>query len=207
MPNLNSYNHIQSNLFVKMSVQDYRETSSGGYTSQTFYFSDSNTQKTINGDVYEPLGQLIGITNTSSELRAIGDDVTVTISGIPNTVISTVINSRFKGSAVEIYRGLFNVSTGNLLNVSPNPLGRFFGIVNNYSIQEDFDNNARTATTTIVFTCSNIVSVLQNKIPGRKTNPNDLKSFSNRNYSYNDLSFDRVPSLVGSYFNFGGTAE
>lgn len=207
MPNLNSYRHIQSNLFVKMSVQDYRETSSGGYTSQTFFFSDSNTQKTINGDVYEPLGQLIGITNTSSELRANGDDVTVTISGIPNSVISTVINSRFKGSAVEIYRGLFDATTGNLLNVSPNPLGRFFGVVNNYSIQEDFDNTARTATTSIIFTCSNLVSVLQNKIPGRKTNPNDLKSFSNRYYSYNDLSFDRVPNLVGSNFNFGGTAQ
>jgi hypothetical protein len=204
MPNLNSYTHIQSNLFVKMAVEDYRDTPSGSYTSQNFFFSDCSTEKTINGDVYTPLGFLLGISNTSSELRANGDDVTVNISGIPNTVISAIVNSRFKGSTVEIYRGLYDVTTGDLLAVSPNPIGRFFGIVNNYSIQEDYDNDTRTSQTTIVFTCSNLVSVLQNKIPGRKTNPSDLKAFTVRYYSgYSDKSFDRVPNLVGSYFNFG----
>jgi hypothetical protein len=126
-----------------MAVEDYRDTASGSYTSQNFFFSDCSTEKTINGDVYTPLGFLLGISNTSSELRANGDDVTVNISGIPNTVISAIVNSRFKGSTVEIYRGLYDVTTGDLLAVSPNPIGRFFGIVNNYSIQEDYDNDTR----------------------------------------------------------------
>jgi hypothetical protein len=93
---------------------------------------------------------------------------------------------------------LFTPGTTNLIPITINPIGRFFGFVNNYQLAEDYSIETRTASNTIVMTCSSVVDVLDNKISGRKTNPASQKL-----YFPNDLSMDRVPSLVNSVFNFG----
>jgi hypothetical protein len=70
--------------------------------------------------------------------------------------------------------------------------------VANYAINEEYDINGRTATNTITLICTTIVSILANTTKGRRTNPVDQKKF----YS-TDVSMDRVPNLVGAYFDFG----
>lgn len=197
---LTTYASLQSNLFVELIIEKYRTSAGSGFTTQTLRFSDRLTPYTISGQVYTGLGKLLSITNSSSELRATPFDVTVTLSGIPNTSIAEIIHSRIKGSTITISRGLFNANTEQLLAVSPNPVGRFKGYVNNYSLNEDYDADSRTSTNTIVLICSSTVSLLQNKISGRRTNPESQKRF----YS-TDVSMDRVPVLKDSYFDFGGT--
>jgi hypothetical protein len=196
--NLSSYASIQSHLCVRIQIDDYRTTSSGSYTSQTLLFSDSRSNITIDSETYLPLGNLMGITTTTSEIRASGDQLTITISGIPDASIAEIVNSRLKGSSVKVYRMLFNAATGAQLSISGNPVGRFFGIVNNYSLQEEYDVASRTSSNTIVIICSSTVEMLNNKIAGRRTNPYDEKGFFP-----SDLSMDRVPNLVGANFNFG----
>jgi hypothetical protein len=93
---------------------------------------------------------------------------------------------------------LFDATTGTQLAITGNPVGRFFGLVNNYSLQEDYDVTARTSSNTIVIVCSSAVEILNNKLAGRRTNPIDQKSF----YP-SDLSMDRVPKLVGANYQFG----
>jgi hypothetical protein len=93
---------------------------------------------------------------------------------------------------------LFDAATGTQLSITGNPVGRFFGIVNNYSLQEEYDVASRTSSNTIVIVCSSTVEILSNKVAGRRTNPQDQKAF----YA-SDTSMDRVPNLVGASFNFG----
>lgn len=195
---LTAYNSIQSNLFVRIQVDEYRTSPSGGYTSQILRFSDLNATMTIGGESYTGVGKLMEITQSSSELRVSSGEVSITISGIPDTAIAEIINSKIKGSPVEIYRALINPSTGTLLSIAGNPLGRFQGIVNNYTLNEEYDNVTRTSTNTLTFSCSSKVTILENKISGRKTNPR-----SEKNFFPNDLSMDRVPTLKGATFNFG----
>lgn len=196
--NLISYKSIQSNLFVRIEVDEYRTSSSGSYTSEVLKFSDLITPYTLNSEVYSGLGKLMSVTSSSSELRISGNEVTITISGIPTNSINEIVNSKIKGCPVTIYRVLFDSTTGEFLNITGNPLQRFNGFINNYSLNEDYDIQGRIASNTIVLTCSSIVDILDNKISGRKTNPGSQKRF----YP-NDNSMDRVPNLENTTFNFG----
>ena len=195
--NLSSYKSIQSNLFVRIQVDEY-STNGSSFSAQVLRFSDMNTTFEINAESYIGAGNFMGITPTSSEIRASGGEVTISLSGIPNTSIAEIVNSKIKGAPVRIYRAFFNAATGGFLNIAGNPAGRYRGFINNYSLNEEYDPQTRTSSNTLVLVCSSEVEVLSNKIAGRKTNPESQKQF----YP-SDLSMDRVPTLENATFNFG----
>jgi len=141
------------------------------------------------------VGALTGVSSTRSELRTSSNSVTVSLSGIPNSSIIEIINSKIKSSRVDIYRAYFDAQTNAQIG---DVQGRFKGFVNNYSLEEDFDINARTSTNTILLECASNIDVLGNKRTGRKTNPESQKK-----HFPNDLSMDRVPNLENTTFDFG----
>jgi hypothetical protein len=198
--NLTSYASVESGLFVKIVCDYYKPTfATASFTSQTFYFSDMMRDITLDSNLYTGIGRLLGVTTTSSELKVSNQEVTITLSGIPNSALEEIQASRFKGSNIEIRRGIFNANTGAFLSISGNPMLRFKGIITNLSINEEYSIEDRTATNTITLACASVIDVMSSKISGRKTNPESQKY-----YYTSDVSMDRVPSLVGTYFDFGG---
>jgi hypothetical protein len=188
---------IGTALFVKLEVDYYKATAAATPTSQVLTFSDFYRNITFDSVTYTGLGSLLGVSSTTSELKSSNSSVTITISGIPNTSTEEIVNSRIKGSKITVYRAIlddYNLMAG----ISPNPVGRFFGFVNNYSLEEEYNIEDRTAKSSISLICSSVQELLDNKIAGRKTNPSSQKTF----YS-TDVSMDRVPNLVGANFNFG----
>jgi hypothetical protein len=198
MPTLNDYKAIENHLFVRVEVEYYKSSPSATPTSTVLTFSDLRAPFVINGETYIGLGNLLGITSSSSELRTSNGELSISISGIPNASIYEIVNSRIKGCPVRIYRGLFDPVNGTLLNVDNNVLARYRGFVNNYSLQEDYDIQAKTSSNSIVLICNSAIDVLQNKVTGRTTSPASQKKF----YP-NDISMDRVPNLENATFNFG----
>ena len=196
--NLSAYSNIGTGLFVRLDVAYYKASAGDTATSEILRFSDYSRDITLNSELYQGLGKLLGVTATTSEISPSAGSITVTLSGIPNTSISEIVNSRIKGSPIQIYRAIFNATTNQLLNIAGNPAGRFFGVVNNYTIDEQYDYASRTSSNTLVLDCASTVDFLSNKVSGRRTNPTSMKSF----YS-SDVSMDRVPNLVGANFNFG----
>lgn len=185
---LTSYGSIESNLFVKITLE-----------SSSLLFSDRLVSTVINGDTYVGLGKLLSISGSSSELRSTSGEITIGISGIPDSLISDIISANIKGNPIRVTRGLFNATNGNFLSaVTGNPVTRFMGYVNNISLEEEYDVDTRDSANTLLLTCASNIDILNNKISGRKTNPASQKKF----YS-TDLSMDRVPSLESSYFDFG----
>lgn len=195
MINLDSYQAIKTALFVRIDVAEYRTSSSGSYASQILTFSDHDSTVTIDSESYVPLGRLMGVTSSRSELRPSGSSVTVTLSGVPNSSIAEIIHSKIKGSPIKIYRGYFNANTGTQVGTFA---GRFFGTVNNYSLDEDYDVYARTSSNTIAIECNSTIETLSNKVAGRLTNEQSMKSFFPT-----DTSMDRVATLQDSNFDFG----
>jgi hypothetical protein len=196
--NLSAYKNIGTGLFVRLEVEYYKATAGSSPTSEILRFSDYSRDLTLDGELYQGIGRLLGITATTSEIRTSSGSMTVTLSGIPNSSIEEIVNSRIKGSPIRIYRAVFDSTTNQLLAITGNPAGRFFGIVNNYTIDEEFDYATRTSSNTLVLDCASTVDFLNNKVSARRTNPTSMKSF----YS-SDVSMDRVPNLVGANFNFG----
>jgi hypothetical protein len=183
-----AYPSIGTALFVRLDVPDY----------QVLRFSDYYRPFTINGESYASLGSLMTVSESTSELRLTDQELTITLSGIPTTNIDTVLDYKIKGSSVEVYRGIFDANTGVLINVAGNPAGKFKGLVNNFGLTEEYEEGGKDSSVTIQLTCTSIVTLLQDKITGRRTNPVD------QNFWFpNDLSMDRVPNLENSNFNFG----
>lgn len=186
--NLNSFTAIQSNLFVKITL-----------TASTLLFSDRIQSTTIAGDTYVGLGNLLAISGSNSELRSSSQELSISISGIPNSSITDILASGIKGTPVIIRRGLFNATTNAFLSgVAGNPIIRFTGFVNNLGFDEEYDLDTRTSSNTMILTCASNVDILNNKVQGRKTN-----SESQQKYFPNDLSMERVTALESSFFDFG----
>jgi len=185
---LTSYSALQSNLFIKITL-----------SGSTLLFSDKIESTVIASDTYVGLGKLLSVSGSNSELRSSGQDLTISISGIPDSSITDIINSGIKGSPVIIRRGLFNASTGAFLSaITGNPIIRFTGYVNNMAFEEDYDIDTKTSSNTIILSCASNIDVLNNKIQGRKTNSESQKKFFP-----SDLSMERVATLESSYFDFG----
>ena len=194
MPDLTSYISVTTGLFVRLQIDQYRTSSSGAYSAQVLRFSDYGTAVTINGESYVPLGEFLSITSSTSELRPSENPLTIAISGIPTNNINEIINSKIKGAPISIYRGYFTIAGAQIGDFG----GRFIGSVNNFSIQEEYDIDARSSSHMLMLECSSSVGILSQKVSGRKTNPQS----QNRFYP-NDRSMDRVPTLKGTKFNFG----
>lgn len=194
MANLDAFQSIKTGLFVKLPITDYRHTSTGSFSSQTLTFSDYDRAKTINSIVYTPLGSLLNVTTSNSELRPTADAIKITLSGIPTLSIPEIVHSKIKGSPITIFRGYFEQNETQIGGYET----RFIGSVNNYDLIEDYDVTNRTASNTIVLECSNTATILTTKFAGLQTNPQSMKSFYPT-----DTSMDRVPTLKGTKFNFG----
>lgn len=188
MLDLSAYSAIQSNLFVRINIPGYADLT----------FSDYHKALTINGVNYTGLGQLINVGDSMSNLRTTSEEVAIVISGIPDNSITGLLSNRIKGSQVQIFRGYFDPNTSQLLPISGNPVGKFQGIVSNYSISDSLTSGEDTGTLTITFSAVSTIEQLTNKIAGRRTNPADQKKF----YP-SDQSMDRVSTVANSNYNFG----
>jgi hypothetical protein len=183
---LSGYRAILPALFVKITSP-----------VATYRLSDYRTSYVLNGETYSTLGSLLGVTSSASEMRITESEISVTISGVPAGSVAGILNSDFKGSPIEIQRAFFSPS-GTLLPVGGNPAIKFKGLIANYGLNEEWDNATKSSTFTATLICQSIVSILKNKVGGRRTNPYDeLKWYPE------DSGMTRVPTLVNSNFQFG----
>lgn len=199
---ITDYTTIKTALFVKITVDEYLQPGElFDLQPETLRFSDHHVDyELFPGETYTALGTLLNVTSTTRELTPTGSNVSITISGIPQFSTDAIVRSKIKASPVTIHRAFFD-QDGTLINdgTTVNPVGRWNGFINNYTLQEEFDSQRRLITNTILLDCSSNVDVLSRKVGGRKTNPNSM-----RKYFPFDASFDRVPALVGEPIKFGG---
>jgi hypothetical protein len=188
---LSAYRAVQPALFVRLDIQDY----------DVLRFSDFNRPYNLDGELYSNLGSLLSVGTSASELRASATELNIVISGIPAGTVSEILDNNPKGSAIQIKRAFFSPTTGEILPVTGNPATKFIGVVSNYAMDEDWDFRGQQSTFTISLICSSVLSVLQNKVVGRRTNPYDEEKF----YP-GDMGMSRVPTVANTNFQFGAPA-
>ena len=176
--------HIKHNLLVDLTVNE-----------TTYYLSSAYKEITYNSNNYTALGYLLNVETMTDSITGGNNDITITLSGIPTnpSMMGLVLTSAVKGSLIKIYRA-FEDNTGD-------PIGdgvylRYKGYVSNYQITEETSTNDRTNIVSLQ--CSNTNSILEKRITGRRTNPASMKRFFS-----SDTSFDRVPTLHNTAFDFG----
>ena len=183
MTDLSSYTSLGTALFVEIVIP----------SSSTLRFSDYYKAFSIGGNSFGSLGNLLSISPNKSEIRASKHELSISITGIPSANLSAALQANIKGSSVTVYKGFYNPSTFAFVAT---PSKKFEGLVNNVGFQESFSGD--DSDFSISFVCTSTLGILVSQTAGRRTNPVDMK----RLYS-TDTSFDRVPEIRNSNFNFG----
>lgn len=154
-------------------------------------YSSSYKPETISGNVYNPLGGLLAVGTQNRNLRVTSGETVIALSGVSGNNIVDVLDSKIRGSEVEVLRGFYS---NNMVLTNTYP--RFRGIVTSYGLEEDRDMLEDNFIVSIG--ASSYKTVLENKITGRKTNTESWKF-----YSPNDVSMDQVYAISGVAFDFG----
>lgn len=191
MDALNSAN-IRHAEFVKLSV--------GNPASPTVYtFCNAAAPITVGGNTFTSLGALLAVGEVQRDVKATSFDMSISLTGIDPNYVALILSSNIKGSTVEVWRGFLDSNNQIITTPTLQFFKRWQGIVNNVSINEDFNQQIRQRIATCVITCSSMRRVLENRIAGIKTNKTIWQSI----YA-GDISMNRVDAISNTYFDFGG---
>jgi hypothetical protein len=178
--------HISSCLLINLTLD-----------ATTYYISSAYKPVTYDSNTYTELGSLIQVSDIAEDVRTTNGDISVVLSGIPSEqdYLSLILTSKIKGGEIKVFRGFYD-NTTHELDTSQVYL-RFSGIITNFSIGEEFVPGSEL-TNTVSVICASVNSLLETKISGQRTNPDDRKRIFT-----NDQVFDRVPELYNISFDFG----
>lgn len=180
MSTFSDYDSITSGLFVHWYIPNY---SQGSTIIPTVYrFSDWNRYVIFDDDAlpagvagdggYYPLQRLLTISPSKNQVQTAGDSLSITINAYENGTyrdMDFLRNSRIEGSEVTIKRALFG-SDGKLLQLDGgNPIGRFKGFVETFTINDTYDTITGKSDTVINLSVTDYKSYLNKKVSGRKT--------------------------------------
>jgi len=176
--------------FVKLTI--YNDVNNTANTT-VLTFSSAYQYETIGNVQYSPFGGLLGVGVQQRDIRVTSSDTSVSISGIDGNNIQVVLESqgKIRGSKLEIIRGFYD-SNYNLSNTAQ----RFTGIITSYNLNENREGIDDTYSITL--NASSYKTILDNRVAGRKTNPESWNYFDST-----DSSMNNIYSIANQYFDFG----
>lgn len=167
--------------------------------SNTYTFCNAASAVNVNGITFANLGSLLQISDIKRDVKATSSDLSISLTGVDGTNIAIVLGSDIKGSRIEVWRGFLDSNNQIIQTPTQQFFKRYQGIVSNYSITEDWNEQARTRIATVGLSCASFRTILENRVGGVRTTPKIWQA-----YYPNDTSMNRVPTIAGSYFDFGG---
>jgi hypothetical protein len=167
--------------------------------SNTYTFCNAAAPITVDGITFTNLGSLLQLSDIKRDIKANSSDLSISLTGVDGTNVSIVLGSDIKGSRIEVWRGFMDSNNQIITTPTLQFFKRYQGIVSNYSITEDWNEQMRIRVATVGLSCASFRTILENRVGGVRTTPKIWQAF----YP-NDNSMNRVPSIAGSYFDFGG---
>ena len=167
--------------------------------SNTYTFCNAAAAITVNGITFTNLGSLLQLSDIKRDIKANSSDLSVSLTGVDGTNVAIVLNSDIKGSRIEVWRGFLDSNNQIIQTPTQQFFKRYQGIVSNFSITEDFNEQLRIRVATVGLSCASFRTILENRVGGVRTTPKIWQV-----YYPGDISMNRVPAIAGSYFNFGG---
>ena len=196
----------------------------------TYYFATTPTAITvpsISDTPFTALGQLVKVNSVQRDIKSTPNETSVTLVGIDTTMLGLVLDSKIKGSQIDLWHAFFDANgdlitssnqhwinnVGNTIgwiNNIGNPISwtssvattgvykYFSGYVNSFTISEQWMEEVRGYVGAITISAANFQLVLQNRTAGRYTNDNAWQSVNP-----GDTSMDRVAFITNINYAFG----
>jgi hypothetical protein len=162
----------------------------GSFSSGTVYVWSGYGDLVWDGNTYLGVGTLGAISNVSEASEISAKGITVSMSGIPSSLISLVLGDVRQGAVGKVHMGFLN-SSGVVID---DPILMFEGKLDVPSIQEGGD------TSTITLSYESRLIDLQRAREGRYTNEDQLRAFPG------DLGCAFIASLQEKIINWGKAA-
>jgi hypothetical protein len=167
--------------------------------SNTYTFCNAASPITVSGITFTNLGSLLQLSDIKRDIKATSSDLSVSLTGVDGTNVAVVLGSDIKGSRIEVWRGFLDSNNQIITTPTQQFFKRYQGIVSNFSITEDFNEQMRIRVATVGLSCASFRTILENRVGGVRTTPKIWQA-----YYPGDTSMNRVPTIAGSYFDFGG---
>jgi len=206
-----------------------------GMQDNTYYFATTPAPISVRLDPssstytdFTQLGQLVKVGSVQRDIKSTANETTVTLVGVDTAMLGLVLNSKIKGSSIDLWHGFFDsnnqlitevpiVWTNNVssqigwTNSAFAPIGwtssagtgvykYFSGYVNSFSISEQWMEEAREYVGVVTISASSFQLILQNRTAGRYTNNNSWQSVA-----AGDTSMNRVNYISTVNYAFGKT--
>jgi len=166
--------------------------------STVYTFCNAAAPITVNGITFTNLGSLLQLSDIKRDVKANSSDLSISLSGVDGTNVVVVLDSNIKGSRIEVWRGFLDSNNQIITTPTQQFFKRYQGIVSNFSITEDWNEQIRSRVATVGLSCASFRTILENRVGGVRTTPKIWQI-----YYPGDTSMNRVPSIAGSYFDFG----
>jgi hypothetical protein len=167
-----------------------------------YYLTDAYKPYTVGSNTYTELGAFLNVTTVDENLRATNGDISIGLAGIPSNstgsevnYIQLILDEPIKGGNVTLKRAFMDTNTMEL-NTS-DVYTRFKGVITNFTVDEQYNFLSKKNDYGVTVSVASINTILESKIVGQRTDPVDRQRF------FTDKSFDRIPDLYLSTFDFG----
>jgi hypothetical protein len=165
--------------------------------ANVYYLSSNWKPVTHDSNNYTELGAFLSVSTIDDNLKYNANDLSLTLSGIPSgqDYMRQILDNPVKGGNVTVKRGFVNSTT---MELESGVYTRFKGVITNFKIDETINILNKQMDYAVTVTLASQLTVLSEKITGQRTNPEDRKRLFP-----SDKSFDRVPILYNTQFDFG----
>ena len=184
----------------------------GNYRNNYYYISNCYTNVSYNGHNYIALAGFLDITEVQTELQGTNNEISLSLSAIPESYIEMFLATSVKGGSIRIYRVFFDSETQLIKTVDgvEQVFLRFDGVISNFAVQEDTgitEVSGGEVTHTISVQASSILGVLEFRYSGRRTNETSYQAtdgslqdqrFANQYYYY-PVPENRYQASLESY--------
>jgi hypothetical protein len=203
-----------------------------GMQDNTYYFATTPapiTVPSISDTPFTALGQLVKVNSVQRDIKSTANETTITLVGVDTAMLGLVLDSKIKGSSIDLWHGFFDSnnqlitsvgaswinSSGNVIqwknylfdqvgwtsSVGGTGVYKYFsGYVNSFSISEQWMEETRAYVGVVTISASSFQLILQNRTAGRYTNNNAWQSINP-----NDTSMNRVNFISTINYAFGKT--
>jgi hypothetical protein len=187
----------------------------------TYYFATTPaaiTVPSISSTPFTALGQLVKVNNVQRDIKSTANETTITLIGVDTAMLGLVLNSKIKGSAIDLWHAFFDANNQLItavsvpwVNAASAQIGwtnsafaqvgwtsaaagagaykYFSGYVNSFSISEEWMEEARAYVGVVTISASSFQLVLQNRTAGRYTNDNAWQAVTPGDTSMNRVNF------------------
>ena len=176
--------------------------------SGTYRFATTPSVLTIpavDSQPFDALGSLVKIGDAARDIKSTANETTATLVGIDTAMLALVLNSKIKGSKIEMWHGFFDSNNELITNGGTGGLYKFFtGYINSFSISEQWMEEIREYVGVVSISASSTQIILQNRTSGRYTNNNAWTFFNPTDTSMNRIGY---VSTINYAFGKGAPAN